>query len=368
MPRKKKIESKKNVTKREIKSYPNGLTSESARKAYDEYLALEKRIEEHPKRYYKTQDSSGNEIVIDCKNAPFTIKKQTKLLPKEEESKVMDVWREINQLKIDRGQITKKFPEIGEYTRSKTAIGVLDARRTEILELFGSWKRVDEIRSYINQEYKMKVSTQMLKKFAIANQDKIKELRNEWVDSYADFDVAQKRGRVERLAYIVKTQTDKYQQTKYKAEHSREIRAALEQLRKEVEGDEIKLTVSGEIDVRQTLLVNQSIDEITSRVNINALIVALVASKRGLDPTKFMNKLANGYYSSFTGFKGKMDENELHNEIQYPSKLIYNWTEIDKKNKESNQEDYVEYTDVNQEDPVRKKLMEKLKQKQLKKK
>jgi len=69
--------------------------------------------------------------------------------------------------------------------------------------------------------------------------------------------------------------------------------------------------------------------DVYKRVPVNNLILAMVAAKKGIDPTKLMTQLTNSYYKNLTGY-GKYEPEKA---LVHPVDLTYNWNEIQRKNK-----------------------------------
>ena len=98
----------------------------------------------------------------------------------------------------------------------------------------------------------------------------------------------------------------------------------IEQARKEVKGNEVKMTVDGRIDINATLHGETNVMNVMKQMSINALVVGLTAAKAGLNPTVIISQLANSWYSKFNGFNGNVMDGA---NVQLPSALIkqYDW-------------------------------------------
>ena len=114
--------------------------------------------------------------------------------------------------------------------------------------------------------------------------------------------------------------------------YSQEVRAILEQARKEVKGNELKLTVDGKIDITATLHGVENTDRIMRCVPINSIVIGLVAAKVGLNPTVIISQLATSYYKDFNGFNQMILGKD---NIQLPGDYIrtYDWDDLREKNK-----------------------------------
>lgn len=358
----KKTPNKNQKEQKKVLSVPDYVIEkgENAKKAYIEWIKLDEKIHEHPKRFIQVPhpDDPSEMVEIDCIQALSAIRKKIRHLPKKERDKIEAIWKELQSLKAKKGGLKKQWDNI-MYKGKMTTL--FDYKKSELLQLFGSYKTNSEVYEIIKKDWGYHTTMNKLNEFKMANKERIAELRREWTENCGDFDLAHKRGRLEVLAYIANTQIDEYKESGHKPIYAKQAQSAIEQIKKEVEGEEITLNVKGHVDIRKTLIVNQSIDEVTKRVNFNGFIVAIVSAQRGLNSIKFMNRLANNYYSSYTGFN-KKDNNEK--EIQYPSKLIYNWNEIELKHKQGElKQDIqdVEYEEINEDDKLRQKLKARIK-------
>lgn len=127
---------------------------------------------------------------------------------------------------------------------------------------------------------------------------------------------------------------------------SREIRAILEQARKEVKGNELKLTVDGKIDINATIHGGENISRVMRDIPINSIIIGLVSAKSGIRPEIMINQLASSWYKDFNGF----NKNILGQEkIMLPGDLIkqYDWNDLEKKNEQFiNEMKPIEYTEA----------------------
>lgn len=337
--------------------------SREVKKAYKEWLSLRDQLHNHPKRWYSIPDPDNLEEskIIDLIQAISNIRKWIKHVSNEEIEAIELIWKELHMIKMSiakqkRIWDPKKYGIIGNLSG-------LDPYSADIIELFGQWKTNKEVKKIIYERWGYDVSSVKISNFKVVNQDKIDALRTEWEKSYDNFDVARKRGRIERLAYLAQTQMDKYKKNnEHSVVNSRELRAILEQIRVEVEGNKLAIDVNGKIDINSTLNMNLSIQRLTQKISINSFCVALVAAKRGIDPTKLMHKLTSSFYKQYNGF---MQVSDNRGDIEYPSNLIqtYDWNEIDRMYQNGKIEDFeVQEAEVieesNSTDSIKSKMME----------
>ena len=211
----------------------------------------------------------------------------------------------------------------------------LEDRTAEILQLFGQEHSVSEVHKiYKNQG--INIAYPSLLRFAKRNDEKIRELRNKWREDIDDVSISIKRSRLEKLNFLLNDLLQHYEDSTplNKINYSKEIRGILDQARKEVEGEEIKLTVSGRIDIEATIssYINES--QILRDLTIHQIVVSRVAARLGIPYGAIIERLANSFYSQFNGFRAN---NDLSTKILYPSSTNYDILDLEKKNHELKQ-------------------------------
>lgn len=203
---------------------------------------------------------------------------------------------------------------------------IIMEKGSDILELFGEWRNSAEVHSIINNDWGFDVTLPELKAFQKDNAEKIVLLKNKYVLRKKDFNLATDTGRLETLSNLLHTWTKKFQE-KQSVDISREIRGVIEQARKEVKGDELKLTIDGKIDIQSMQVARDTIDSVLSRLPINLMIIGIVAAKGNINPAELIASLTNSYYKNFNGF------NALSQTEQQPASIqkfiqAYNWEEL----------------------------------------
>jgi len=208
----------------------------------------------------------------------------------------------------------------------------LEDKTTEILELFGRDYSVAEVHRFYKDK-NINIPYPSLLRFAKRNNEKIRELRNEWREDIEDVSISIKRSRLEKLNYLLNDLLQNYESATplNKINYSKEIRGIIEQARKEVEGEEIKLTVSGRIDIEATIssYINES--QILRDLTIHQIVISRVAARLGIPCGAIIERLANSFYAQFNGFRANDD---LSTKILYPSSVNYDILDLEKKNKQ----------------------------------
>ncbi len=340
--------AKKKVTKKkeDIVDLPKELQNQPDRvkKAYAEWIKLEGHIRSHPDRYHKVTDPENEDIIVDIdltSNWRY-IHRKVSHLPANEIVELQTMWRGIQVLKQRKGQLKRVWNGALKADEGST----INERETDILELFGRWMTVGEVYDTVHSDWGIAhISKRDINEFRIKNQEKIDKLRTEWENTYDHNYLAKKRGRIEQLGYLYYTQKQKYDGSDYAATYSREMVKILEQIRKEVEGDRLKLTIDGRIDVDQTIQVNKTLQEVSKELPINDMIIAIVAGKKGLDPVELMGQLTNSTYAKYNGFGGVLTKGDEQDLSILPSNFTYDWVALEKKYK-GKEEERIEGTPI----------------------
>lgn len=297
---------------------------------------LKQELDTHALRYYTIESESGVEKVLDCKTLIPTLRKQLKDHYGTKEPYYSETLKQLEfQHKFIRDSYFYKISALSKrINKLLSQEGINDTfnlREEEILTMFGKHHTIDEVLYIITKEWKHSVTMFQLKKWIKLNEVEIEKRKSEYVQKNQDFRVSQETSRLELLNTQLFYWQKKFEEKQTK-EASDQIIKLLEQARKEVKGDQLKLTVDGKIDINATLHGQENIMRVSKRLPINMLVVGLVAAKQGIDPTSIMASLATSYYSKHNGFNGAVNGDE---EIQSPVNLIkqYDWDELERKNK-----------------------------------
>ncbi len=317
-----------------------GVMSKAQKSAYAEWLKLGEEIDNHAKRFLilPARDPNKETVTVDFKQAPPNVRKYVaKGIIEKKDAK--DVEKRISLFRSligKRSGLRRKWDYLanrGQFGRPKgKGTDFFQLKETELLELFGKWKTVEEVTRVINKEWGYSCSLTRVRTFFSHNKEKINDLRTKYELSYDQLSITKKTNRIERLAYLVHELTEEFSESK-KIGHSREIRALLDQVKKEVEGDVLKLQIDGQIDINATLSSNRSLRQLTQRVPINNIVVAMVAAKRGLNPVTMMAQFTHSFYKNHNGFSPFFDQSEDSSIKDLPSNIIYDWDEIERKHK-----------------------------------
>lgn len=306
---------------------------EEVQQSYYQWVTVGREIENHPDRYLVLADKHGDPVQIDCAGVGGICVKRAKRLgvwTKEVEKEIRRRVDTIFLLKRLKGDHAKRWNVW--LSGGKNHKNVLDFKKADILELFGSYKNINQVYEIIKQEWAFSVSLQKLTDFYYENLQDIQERRVRFQAQEKDFYLSTGTGRIESLSYLFTEMMKMFDETK-QIKYSTEIRGIIEQVRKEVKGDEIRLTVDGKIDITASIQANRTIQDFNQKLPINMFIISLVAAKKGINPMNLMAQLGNSFYKNYNGFNQLASEEE---EIKLPSHFInsYDWNEIENIHKE----------------------------------
>ncbi len=310
--------------------------SSELKNAFVALETAERALSESSYRFFVFEGKDGEEITADLKSYSakgFILRhggkeSDVKKAQRHKEMYVMPLIEEIKRCKEVFNDIYRKemlssvTPEIMSY----------------IVKLFGEMNGVDDVQKILKEEKKIKLTQKELQAIFVKKKAEIESKRAVFLASSNQYKVATEAGRLQIINTIIIDLQHRYQ--KYLAEEKeekalifeREIRNMLEQARKEVKGNELKLTVDGKIDIVATLHGQENVSRVFRTLPINSIIIGLVAAKSGLDPTVLVHQLATSYYKDFNGFNKTILGRE---KIMLPGDLIRaaNWEELEKQNK-----------------------------------
>ncbi len=316
-------------------------------RAWCEFKKAEDLLEEHPDRYLHFIDKNNESHTIDCSipNYKAMVRKRG-----GSEANVKDAETRFKKLNnLARLKARKKI-SLNKLTGNKFKnSNILEIEETRILEWFGKFYTPEDVQKKIRKDFSYSVRIDNIRKWYKDHETEIDRLRVDYTLRNKDFRIATDSGRLDTLNELLSYFDDKFK-TNPKIEYSREIRAILEQARKEVKGNELHLTVDGKINIEASLQANVNIMQTMQRIPINSLVIAMTAAKQGINPERIMAQLASSYYGSVSGFNGEITGRE---DYQLPGKLIkqYDWGELRKLNENRKDAHDSLNTDVNAIEP-----------------
>ena len=301
--------------------------SQFVKNEYVKWRQLEQQISNHPLRIYQMSTKEGDPFGIDCIGVYPMLKKQMIKNTNANEDDFKEVrrrWDILTKLKFERGQCARKWN--GVLFKGD----ILAGRKGQLIEEFGKYKTIEQVHLMIKNEWCLHTTIDKLRDFFELNLADIRDRRARFVAESREFYLTTETGRVESLSYLFNEIMNLFKETK-NIKYSSEVRAIIEQVRKEIKGDEIRLTVDGKIDITASIQANRTIQELNRIIPINLFVVSLIAAKKGIEPTSIMAQLSYSFYNKWNGFAQSAEEGE---KIILPSEYVqgYDWAEIERKN------------------------------------
>lgn len=329
----KKKEPKKDSSKIVIHEMPEDVKY-APKPVQDKWLEWKKSDEEnryHPDRYHPIiNKSTGDTVTLDLLGFSNVIEGICRKngLKKKEIDEILAKQKQFYNLKQKKSALAREWKRLLYGHAQAMQKSPLDIERAKIIDLFGKYYTAEEVWKICNQQMGMCVDITTVRKFRLDNEVVINQKKAEYILKRQDFRLATETGRLEELSDLYGTIKQKFEMSGGKLDYSKELRALIDSIRKEVKGDEIKLTVDGKIDINATIQANKNVLDLARKIPIHMLVIGLVAARQNIDPTQIMGSLATSYYSKLNGFNGMVDETPR--EIVYPSTIIksYDWGEI----------------------------------------
>jgi len=289
--------------------------------AYEEYLKAHELFNNSPERYITCP--SGKTLTIS--NSKYL--KQNLLFEGFSQEEVDELSNKINFYigkQIELGRMKQKAAVLPNQHYRKGAIykDVNENNETLMLELFGRWFTPTQVHKELLRR-NIDIRFKDIEIFNRQNKEKIREVRNKISEDYDDLPIGVKRSRLEKLNYLLNDLYNDYEDTnnqRAKIELSKEIRAILDQARKEVEGEELKLTVNGRIDVEATISLVMKNSVIMQDLTVIQMVMSRVCQRVGIPYNVMVHRLANSHYAKYAGLRRNDNLNE---KPVYPSTVNY---------------------------------------------
>jgi len=298
--------------------------------AYEEYIRLNK----HPilTRTKKMTMSDGKEYSI---AALYNfLDKNTKHLPTAERNTLLKAnklyfatnAKRLSAMRKAFGKVVQIDKESGVITSVKVT-NELDKQAEQLIDLFGRMYSIKEVHEICLTKLKLKCSTEQLKSFRTKYQQEIARKTESFKRDYSDMRLGIKRGRLEELCDLYNQRKRIYELTK-KADDHRLLMATLEQIRKEAEGDSIRL--EGNLNISVDQIINQQIEqENLATMNVAEIVLARIAMKSGIPVSMFLAQVEKSWYHNAVFSKDNAEDVDFE-EIKHPAQQTYDFSAIAK--------------------------------------
>ena len=198
---------------------------------------------------------------------------------------------------------------------------VIENRKADIMALFGKMFSAEEVHKTITQDWKLDVNIHAIENFRTRNLDKIVELQKDYSNNFSDVRLGYKKSRLEEYMWLYNETKQQYENT-FNKEDRKFLKELLESIKREVEGDTIRIEGDLQVNIEQTLNIHIQ-QEIYKKLPINEIIMTRIALRNGQNPMMLLYRLQNSYYSKYTGFSAlQANGNEVSLPV-YPSAHVY---------------------------------------------
>jgi len=287
--------------------------SENKVDEFQQFMQAKWEYDHHIDKKFKS--SNGKVYPLPCMNLNMVLK----LLPKDEKDIFSQKDREIRSL---TGKLNVLRNKVYGTTSFKDGEALFDEYATDILEMLGKGWNAQEVHAELLRK-SVDIPYQTILTFHNKNREKVTALRNEFNEGINDVSLSNKRSRLERLNYLyyeILQDFEKSTTPALKASLSRELRGIIEQAKKEVEGEELKLKVDGSIDVNATMIAAIDHSRNIYGLTIMQMIIARVAARLKLPSQYLIDRLAHSYYAKYNGYRTNDD---LKTKPIYPTSIQY---------------------------------------------
>ena len=289
-------------------------------KAYESYLKKMKFIDNPDWSHYTTKSLPEG---VDLFKSRYDISSVISTLPVEEQEEILAAYDKLAKARASASRLLGKAKSDSQIRKLST---MPRHKINEILDLFGKYYTLDEVYLTVISDWGFHdVRKSEIDRFRKNNINIIEQKRSEYKRDVSEIRLGYKRSRLEELSHLYSIRKREFDNNNYSREDERELRAILEQIRKEVEGD--KLVIDGNLDMKVS-------HQIEAHVNINlmkelpmkSIILARAAAKLNVSVEKLVYKLSHSYYSKYTGFSGRPTIEDT--DVKYPSQFMYDFTDI----------------------------------------
>lgn len=179
----------------------------------------------------------------------------------------------------------------GEVVKMKSPF---DPVREQMIELFGRMFTAAEVHEVCLKQWKMTVTANMVQDFRKSNIVDITKRNEEHKRTYSDIRLGHKRSRLEELVWLYNKRKRIYEISN-KGEDHRLLLATLDQIKKEAEGDVLR--IDGNINIGLDITIQNHIQkDLNKTIPLKEIVLARIAAKTNIDPMKLVNYLNLSIY------------------------------------------------------------------------
>ena len=291
---------------------PKDLPSDKI-EAFQEYQQAKWNFDHYKDKKFKA--SNGKTYSLPCVNCKVI----AALLPEEERKVFLEKDKEARSLTGKLNAARNKLYGTDSLQESRA---LFDEYSTRVLELLGRGWTAQEVHAELLKRG-VDIPYRTILDFHAKNREQVTALRNQFNEGIQDVSLSSKRSRLERLNYLyheIGQDFEKCSTPLLRSNLSKELRGIIEQAKKEVEGEQLKLTVEGNIDVNATLTAAIESNRMLYGLTVNQMVISRVAARLHLPSQYLIDRLAHSYYAKYNGYRTNDD---LKTRPIYPTSIQY---------------------------------------------
>lgn len=269
---------------------------------------------------------------------PTHLKERIKHLPEAEQKAILAQHKIYKHLMAIRNAALRKAYGTYVTNNGKPSIkgSIFDQREREIIELFGRMFTAPEVLEICVKDWQLPATLKSVGDFRKIHWDEISKLIEEHKRTYSDIRLGYKRSRLEELTWMYQMRKRIYEATK-KGDDHRLLLMTIEQIRKEAEGDAIR--IDGQLNIQMEKTIEEHMQqELFKNMNLKEIIVGRVAARAGVSSEKLLTELNKSYYAKF-----HQAEDIEHEEVPPPpSSQTYDFDKIRRINEQRVQRERAE--------------------------
>jgi hypothetical protein len=281
--------------------------------AFQKYQQAKWNFDHYKDKKFKA--SNGKTYSLPCVN----VKVIAALLPEEERKVFLEKDKEARSL---TGKLSAARNKLYGTDSLQESRALFDEYSTRILELLGRGWTAQEVHAELLKK-SVDIPYRTILDFHAKNREQVTALRNQFNEGIQDVSLSSKRSRLERLNYLyheIGQDFEKCSTPLLRSNLSKELRGIIEQAKKEVEGEQLKLTVEGNIDVNATLTAAIESNRLLYGLTVNQMVISRVAARLHLPSQYLIDRLAHSYYAKYNGYRTNDD---LKTRPIYPTSIQY---------------------------------------------
>lgn len=328
-------------------------------KAYDLY----KQLAAHPilNKMSKIIDSKGRTLNLGMTSP--NLRKNIVDLPLDEQNKILVFKQKHYEIMCKRNAAHRKaFKTIvnGDEISVIAAIDKLETKKRELIDMFGKMFTCKEAHQIVLDNFKLKgVSLRQIEQFRSMYNPEISTKIEEHKRSFSDIRLGYKRSRLEELSWMYMRRKRIYEVTNKPDDH-RLLLQTIEQIRKEAEGDMLKIDANMNLTMESTIQEHIH-NELLKYINLKEIIMARVAAKSNIPALKLIESMSHSYYHKV------LESSQETRMTDYPSLEIYDFDKINRIQAQKENQQHLIQSETTQISTIEVKAVESIKSIMLKK-